>query len=256
VRPSGRIYESSRLADRYTSSRPPLHPQIVGRFAARLAIRAPLGRALDIGCGAGLSTAPLTSLARNVLGVDPALAMLQAAHRIAPDAAFAAGRAEALPFRSGSFDLVTAAGAINYAEVDEFLADVTRVLTPAGHLVIYDFGSGRRFQEGPDLDSWFASFEARYPFPPGYALDVRTLPYSRFGLGLHSFDEFELVVPMTLASYLGYAMTETNVEQAMSGNTAESEIRAWCLETLAPLFGAESRPVVFPAYIACLARSV
>jgi ubiquinone/menaquinone biosynthesis C-methylase UbiE len=182
--------------------------------------------------------------------------MLQAAYRIATDAVFSAGRAEALPFRSGSFDLVTAAGAINYAEVDEFLADVTRVMTPGGRLVIYDFGSGRRFQEGPDLDSWFASFEERYPFPPGYALDVKALPYSRSGLALHSFDEFELVVAMTLASYLEYAMTETSVELAISEGIAESEIRAWCLETLAPLFGAESRPVVFPAYIACLARSV
>jgi ubiquinone/menaquinone biosynthesis C-methylase UbiE len=237
------------------SSRPPLHPQIVGRLAARLGIHAPLPRALDIGCGVGLSTAPLAALARRVVGLDPALAMLGAGRRIAPDAGFTAGRAEAMPFKAGSFDLVTAAGAVNYADLDRFFPEVTRVLAQNGRLAIYDFGSGRRFQEGPDLDSWFASFEGRYPFPPGYALDVKTLPYSRFGLTLHSFDEFELVVPMALASYFAYAMTETNVEQAISEGSAESEIRAWCLETLAPLFGAESRPVVFPAYIACLARS-
>jgi len=46
------VYDSDRLAAGYAFDRPPVHEQILR--SARLAPLA--GRALDIGCGAGLST--------------------------------------------------------------------------------------------------------------------------------------------------------------------------------------------------------
>lgn len=255
MRPSAKIYDSPRLAESYASSRPPLHPLIVDRIAARLGIHERLTRALDVGCGVGLSTVPLATLARTVVGFDGSLGMVGRGRRLTSEVAYTASQAEAMPFKAESFDLVTAAGVLNYADLDRFFPEATRVMTADARLVVYDFGSGRRFQHGPDLDTWFASFEGRYPFPPGYALDVGTLPYSRFGLALELFDEFDLVVSMTLASYFDYAMTETNVEQAILAGTAESEIRAWCLETLAPLFEGANRQVVFPAYIACIHKA-
>jgi hypothetical protein len=53
------VYDSERLAAAYASDRPPVHGQILQ--SARLS--RPADRALDVGCGAGLSTAALTPLA-------------------------------------------------------------------------------------------------------------------------------------------------------------------------------------------------
>lgn len=66
------------------------------------------GRALDVGCGAGLSTAALAPLARQVIGLEPISAMLAHRQTVAPRAAFVIGQAERLPFPAGSFDLVAA----------------------------------------------------------------------------------------------------------------------------------------------------
>ncbi len=46
---------------------------------------------------------------------------------------------ERLPFMSASFDLVTAAGAINYTDLDVSLPEIARTLTSTGIFVIYDF---------------------------------------------------------------------------------------------------------------------
>ena len=61
------VYDSERLAAAYAFDRPPVHGQILR--AARLDRQA--DRALDVGCGAGLSTAALAPLARQVTGLEP-----------------------------------------------------------------------------------------------------------------------------------------------------------------------------------------
>ncbi|HEY6495509.1 MAG TPA: hypothetical protein VIZ43_19700, partial [Trebonia sp.] len=58
------VYENERLAAGYAFDRPPVHDQVLR--SARLT--APAARALDVGCGAGLSTAALIPLARQVIG--------------------------------------------------------------------------------------------------------------------------------------------------------------------------------------------
>ena len=61
------VYDSERLATAYAFDRPPVHEQILR--SVRLARQA--DQALDVGCGAGLSTAALAPLARRVIGLEP-----------------------------------------------------------------------------------------------------------------------------------------------------------------------------------------
>jgi predicted TPR repeat methyltransferase len=61
------VYDSERLAAGYAFDRPPIHEQILR--SARLARQA--DQALDVGCGAGLSTAALAPVARQVTGLEP-----------------------------------------------------------------------------------------------------------------------------------------------------------------------------------------
>jgi hypothetical protein len=131
---------------------------------------------------------------------------------------------------------------------------VARVLAPGGTLIIYDFSAGRRLRESTVLDDWYGAFELRYPSTPGYALDVKSLPYSRYGLRFEAYKELEVSVPMNLDSYLRYALSETSVESAISRGVPEEEIRMWCQGTLAEVFCDESREVLFDAYVAYVRR--
>ena len=244
------LYNDPRTAAGYAFGRPAVHQRILARIRDDLRIDAPLARALDIGCGAGRSTAAMQPLARTVVGIDPWPAMLVHHREVAPDAAFVVGKAERLPFASASFELITAAGAINYTDLDLSLPEVARALTSSGTFVIYDFSAGRRFADRPELETWYGEFNQRYPEAPGYHLDVERLPYGRSGLALEAYRAFEVPIPMTADSYLRYAMSETRVALAIGKGAVESEIHAWCRATLADVFGVVRRDVVFDAYMA------
>lgn len=247
------VYDSERLAEAYAFDRPPVHEQILR--SVRLARQADL--ALDVGCGAGLSTAALAPLARRVIGVEPIPAMLAYRRTVAPDAGFVIGRAERLPFAAGSFDLVTAAGSLNYADLPSALAEIARVLTPDGTFLLYDFSSGRRSAADDKLERWFASFEQRFPWPPGWQpLDVRELPLAAYGLQLLDFTDVETRLPLDVDAYLRYALSETNVEHSIAtGACRPEEARDWCQTTLQPVFTGGAMTVVIPGQVATLARA-
>jgi hypothetical protein len=49
-------------------------------------------------------------------------------------------------------------------------------------------------------------------------------------------------------------MSEARVERAMMNGAAEDDIRAWCRRTLADIFDATPRDVLFEAYLALVKR--
>lgn len=247
-------YDSARLATGYAYSRPPLHPHVMRMAAERLHITQPYRRGLDVGCGAGRSTEALGLLAGITVGLEPVRAMLAHSRAVAPLALFSVGRAEELPFRSRSFDIITSAGALNYVDLPRFLPNAARVLTPGGVLVIYDFSTGRRFSDGEALDRWFADFERRYPFPPDHDLDVKAIDYTDFGLRLLGYQQFEVALNYGARSFLEYMLSEANVELAIRQGVSEDEIRDWCYSTLEPVFGGRDHDVQFDGYIAYVCR--
>ena len=249
------IYNSERLATAYAFHRPPVHHGIIAALGKRLQFAGRPVRALDIGCGAGLSTAALEPLADFAVGLEPVEAMLTHRRSVAPHAGFVVGQAEQLPFAEQSFDLMTAAGALNYADLNRFLPEAARVLMPDGVLVIYDFSEGRRLRDDQRLENWYAEFKRRWVSPPGYAMDVQRLNYQTYGLQLTAYEELEVAVPMTLPSYLLYAMSETSIEQAIARGESEAAIREWCQATLAEIFNDDSREVLFDAYFACVRQA-
>ena len=176
--------------------------------------------------------------------------MLADRRTVAPLARFVVGQAEHLPFAASAFDLITAAGAINYADLNLALPETARALAPHGTFVIYDFSAGRRMAGNGLLDEWYGEFERRYPDLPGYALDISAIPFGRFGLQLAACEEFQVAVPMSVDSYVDYAMSETRTELALGEGVNEDGIRQWCRGTLEPIFARRDHEVLFDAYVA------
>lgn len=239
--------------------RPPLHRMILDRIAARMRWSGLFDRALDVGCGAGLSTAALETLAKERLGIERETSMLQWVEKVAPGAAFAAASGEDLPVRTGSIDLITAAGSLNYLNLDRFFREAARTLTQSGFLVVYDFQPGASFRDSSRLSEWYCEFLRRYPFASDEnwrALDPSILVSWKSGFHMQAQESFELSLALEAGFYTSYILTETNVAHAIRSGAAEQSIREWCGTSLRDVFANQSHDVIFPGYFAVMAAGV
>ena len=247
-------FGTDEIAAGYATSRPPVHRRVIEQAFCQSGRVAPFQRALDIGCGAGVSTKALVEYAATCIGLEPSEAMLQWAPKIAPSAAFLVGAAEAIPLRRGTVDLITAAGSLNYADLDLFFPEAARVLTPQGTLLVYDFSAGRSFRNADGLDDWFTAFHQRYPPPANEARELSPAILADLSCGVHveANRRFEIGITLAPEFYLDYVLTETNVAAAVRRGVPHAEIRSWCAESLAPVWNGSPREVLFRGYFACM----
>jgi SAM-dependent methyltransferase len=247
-------FVTDSMAAGYATSRPPVHVRVMEQAYRELGRHEPFQRALDVGCGAGVSTRALAGFGRECMGLEPAEAMLQWAPAIAPTASFVVGAAEAIPLRDRACDLITAAGSLNYADLELFFPEAARVLTRYGTLLVYDFSAGRSFANNTGLDEWFAAFSDRYPAPAHEAreLSPEILAARCPGFRVECHRRFEIAITLTPEFYLDYILTETNIAAAVRRGVPQPEIRSWCADTLAPLWLGWAREVLFRGYFCCL----
>src|SRR5512135_3338708 len=95
------LFQHDRVAAGYESARPYLHPELLVRVRELVHSAGRFRRALDVGCGTGLSSVALHDMADEVVGVDVSLDMLRRARRAA-GVRYVAAAAEDLPLRDGS----------------------------------------------------------------------------------------------------------------------------------------------------------
>lgn len=125
---------------------------------------------VDLGCGTGRFTTMLArTFAVAVLGLDPAPAMLREC-RAAGAGVLTAARAETLPLRDGSVDLVFLSMVYHHLDAARAVPELARVVRPGGHVVVRN--ATRDILDG---------FEYKRFFPETRALDEARMP-SRAGL--------------------------------------------------------------------------
>jgi SAM-dependent methyltransferase len=95
---------------------------------------------LDIGCGPGGALREARRRGASCTGVDPAAPMLRLGRLVSSrDISYAEGTAEALPLRDGSASVAwSLATAHHWADVEQGLAEIRRVLRPEGRLLILE----------------------------------------------------------------------------------------------------------------------
>lgn len=239
------------VGERYARGRPQVHTRVARAIAARCG---PIERALDLGCGTGLSSHALRRHARSVIGVDPARSMLACA-RAAPGVAFALGRAEAIPLASGSVDLAAIGCAFHWCEREPLLREVARVLRPGGSFAIYD--SLFLGDEGGPLLRWLRDHYWKQlpecPRAPHLAPDDPLPEALRFDGALEVAESAQMALDDVVALVTSQASTIHAVERgALDWAAAEARLRAG----LAPYFaGAESRAMSFRSPLAILRRA-
>ncbi|WP_375463092.1 class I SAM-dependent methyltransferase [uncultured Methylobacterium sp.] len=101
----------------------------------------PLGgrHLLDIGCGPGAMAAALAAQGARVTGIDPGAAAITAARARVPEARFAIGSAEALPFTDAAFDGAVILNALHHVpDPRAALAEAARVVRPGCPVVVVE----------------------------------------------------------------------------------------------------------------------
>jgi len=94
---------------------------------------APVGQALDAGCGEGYGTATLRRAATFACGLELDGLTCHHAGSTYPEAGFVRGNLVELPFRSAAFDLVASMQVIEHLwDVCAYLREIVRVLVPGG----------------------------------------------------------------------------------------------------------------------------
>jgi SAM-dependent methyltransferase len=250
-----RLFQHERVATGYASARPYLHPEVFARVRELIRPEGRFTRALDVGCGTGLSSVALTDLAEEVVGVDVSMDMLRRARRAA-GVRYIAASAEDLPLGDGSFDVILACGSMDWVDRPRFLPRAADLLVAGGWLVSLDFGDAGRSPEAPGLAPWYRDvFQDAYPRPP--ARDPIITPGEA---SAHLFDVPTLVSfasdwVFNAKDYAAFLMTESNVVAAVEYGHQDADcVRRWLEAELEPIFDGDSRRVAFEGYIQVLRR--
>jgi SAM-dependent methyltransferase len=124
---------SAKVAD-YCASRPDYPVQLLDTLASTCDLRAG-STVADVGAGTGLLTRDLLARGYRVVAVEPNPQMRSACdHFLGEQAGYRSveGSAEAMPLEAGSIDLITAAQAFHWFEIEQARTECLRVLRERG----------------------------------------------------------------------------------------------------------------------------
>jgi SAM-dependent methyltransferase len=186
----------------------------VGRFAAPLAaafcdaVSLRQGdTALDVGCGAGALAAELGRRLGpgSVAGVEPSAPFLEAAREAVPRADLRSGRAEALPFGDGSFDVALSQLVVNFMQdAPRGVAELARVARRTVASCVWDYAGEMTMLRV----FWDAALELDHDAPDEGRVMAHSTPEELHELweaaGLREVETGELVVAADYADFEDY----------------------------------------------------
>jgi ubiquinone/menaquinone biosynthesis C-methylase UbiE len=240
-------FVSNLSAARYAAGRPDFHDEIIGKVKEYFQIAQPLSKALDVGCGTGLSAKALLPIAAEVYATDISDEMLAVAcekdkinYIISP--------AENQPFESATFDLITVSSAVHWFDIDAFLAEAFRLLKNGGRLVIYENYFTGRMQGNEPFKLWVdGTYLQRFPAPPrnkNYDWSVGNIRAKGFDIALPA--EFYNEISFDKQQLISYLTTQSNMIAAVeSGETSYRQAETWLDEQLTKYFEGAGLAAIF-----------
>ncbi|MBR3634597.1 MAG: methyltransferase domain-containing protein [Lachnospiraceae bacterium] len=248
-----RSFDSKRIALGYVK-RPWLHKSVIEQLKADCDLDDDhrFKNGLDVGCGAGLSTKALKLICDKVTGTDIADSMIEVCRELYGEDtkySFYVAKAEETKTPDEKYDIVTAAGCINWVDEKRFMSNMADVVTNRGLIVIYDFGITDRMIDNTDYTKWYQK-EYLTRFPKPYRKENKwtqnDLPK---GFIMEKQTDYEMKYAFNLENFVDFMMIQSNVNtQIESGNITADDAKAWMLRSLTPIFGDREKKLVFYGY--------
>ncbi len=244
-------FDFKRVAQGYRE-RPFLHRQVLERFHRDMTFR-PFSNGLDVGCGAGLSSKALKLICRHVTGSDISGEMIAVAREVCADEEgcdFIVCPAEELPDFEKKFDIVTAAGAVQWIRRAPFLYRLRDIMEERGALLIYDFCITDQMKDCPDYTSWWHDMYLKeFPRPSRDESVWTGADVAGYGFLMRDQIRYEMEYEFDLDSFVRFMMIQSNVNARIEGEGRRAcEVRKWLQQSARPLFQGGKRTVIFGGY--------
>ena len=244
-------FDYQRIAQGY-QKRPFLHKQIIERFQRDVTSRM-FSNGLDIGCGAGLSSKALKAICRHVTGTDISAEMITIAKEVCKDADsydFIVCKAEDLPDFARKFDIVTAAGIIQWIERTIFLKKAGSVMNDHGYLLVYDFCISDKMKNCPAYTSWWHDMYLKeFPKPFRDESVWTKEDVAQYGFMIRDQIQYEIEYEFDQKTFIEFMMIQSNVNAKIEGEgRSVLAVREWFEQSVASFFNGEKRTVIFTGY--------
>lgn len=247
---NNKSFDYIRIAEGY-AKRPWLHKSVMEQIKVDCEVVQSFKNGLDVGCGAGLSAKALKLICDKVTGTDISEAMIEVCKELYDDSAyhFYVASAEETKIPCDPYDIVTAAGVINWVDRERFLKNLQEVMAPGGLLVIYDFWIMDKMVANEAYTEWYQKEYLRnFPKPPR-----KENTWCQADLGeyfvLEKQINHQMQYEFDLNSFIDFMMIQSNVNaQIEEGSKTENEVRNWMKQTLQPIFGEEKKTLIFEGY--------
>jgi SAM-dependent methyltransferase len=252
-------FDSKRIALGY-AKRPWLHKSVIEQLKTDCNLEEDFRfkNGLDVGCGAGLSTKALKLICDKVTGTDIADAMVEVCKELYGEDAehsFYVAKAEETKIPDEKYDIVTAAGCINWVDEKRFMANMADVLADEGLIVIYDFGITDRMVGSTNYTKWYQDeYLRRFPKPPRKE-NKWTQDDLIPGFILEKQTDYDMEYAFDLEKFVDFMMIQSNVNaQVENGSITADEVKLWMMELLAPVFEDKEKMLVFSGYSWCIRK--
>lgn len=244
-------FNEKRIAEGYAKDRPWLHKAVIDRLKRDLTGEKVFEGGLDIGCGAGLSSKALGLICENVTGIDISEEMIEVCKQLydSPKYHFRVSNADDFKEEKIKFDIVTAAGVINWVNREQFLGSMHGIMNPKGLLLIYDFWITDIMSEIPAYTAWWnKEYLMKFPKPPRNEEIWRKEQISPY-FQIISQKEYQIEHFFDLEAFVRFLLIQSNVnEQIKLQKETPESANAWLMDSLSPMFAGEERKLQFNAY--------
>ena len=250
---NNKSFDSHRIAEGY-AKRPWLHKGVIDRFRKDCDLPEDymFSNGLDVGCGAGLSTKALKTICRHVTGTDIAESMVEVCNELyGSDEAYSfytAGAEDTL-IPDEKYDVVSAAGMVNWVDEKKFMENLIEVTKDECFIIIYDFWITDKMKNVPEYTRWYQDeYLKRFPKPPRKE-NIWTDADLINGLKMYKQINYELIYSFSLDDFIDFMMIQSNVNAKIeSGEMVELQVRRWMKDTLSPIFKDKEQELIFDGY--------
>ena len=244
-------FDAKRIAEGYLN-RPWFHKKVMEQFVKDCKITSNFQNGLDVGCGAGLSTKALRLICDRVTGTDISEQMIQVCQEeYKNDKAYTFYRAKAEETKEPveKYDIVTAAGMVNWVDRDLFLRNMGCVLRDQGILLIYDFWITDQMQGSEKYTDWYQNeYLKKFPKPPRNE-DIWTQEDLTEDFRMGKQIVYDMPYKFIFEDFVEFIMIQSNVNAKIeSGSMTESEVREWMKKSLQDIFVGEAKTLIFSGY--------
>ena len=244
-----KAFDSKRIAEGY-AKRTWLHKGVMEQIKKDCHMKQ-LKNGLDVGCGAGLSTKALRMLCEHVTGTDISQEMIAVCQNLYKDSSyiFYVSKAEENEIPKIPYDIITAAGVVNWVDKDLFLSNAEKILNNNGLIVVYDFWITDRMNNKPEYTKWYQE-EYLKMFPKPYRKEfVWNQEDLTDAFKMENRITYDLTYEFSLDEFVDFMMIQSNVNEKIESKVFSIvEVRNWMISGLRPIFEDKKRTLIFEGY--------